>query len=349
MSERQNRFLKTVKNSAVIHNPVLFEAIGIAPVVAMAISLKSAIILSVVSAVELVIIELFACLLLKHLKRSIRMPIYAILGMAINIPMYMLFKFIIPNETANAGIFLPLLAVNSLIALHCERFAVKHKLSETFTDAVSAGASYAFVILVLGIVREVLGNGTFYGIKLNLPVKLSGLIMPFGGFLLLGFMAAVLKSIINKKYPDAKPEEAFDLSEISQSHIVKIKNILNSDFDPYGENEDEAEPVLNIKKAKKEKHDKPSNTTKTEKNKKPEKRKNSSRKKRASAPVSSDTAREKPRAQKISDSADNYLKDFEDMLADLDEYKNKYSVDDETEQKDKTGGAGENEKGGDDE
>lgn len=100
---------------------------------------------------------------------------------------------------------MPLLAVNSLIALHCERFAVKHNFKATALDAVSAGFSYAAVILIVGVVREILGSGTVYSVKLNIPVKLPGLLMPFGGFLLLGFMAAALKAIINKNTPKSIP------------------------------------------------------------------------------------------------------------------------------------------------
>lgn len=172
MPDKKKKSVSVIRSSAIIKNPVLFEAIGIAPVVAMAVSLKSAIILSFVSFVELLLIECLACLLMKKLKGSVRKMIYAILGLLINIPLFMLFRYLAPNETANAGIFLPLLAVNSLIALHCERFAVKHNFKATALDAVSAGFSYAAVILIVGVVREILGSGTVYSVKLNIPVKL---------------------------------------------------------------------------------------------------------------------------------------------------------------------------------
>lgn len=126
---------------------------------------------------------------------------------------------------------MPLLAVNSLIALHCERFAVKHNFKATALDAVSAGFSYAAVILIVGVVREILGSGTVYSVKLNIPVKLPGLLMPFGGFLLLGFMAAALKAIINKKYPEKHPDASFDLSEVKQSHVIKLREFLDTDLD----------------------------------------------------------------------------------------------------------------------
>ena len=239
MPDKKKKSVSVIRSSAIIKNPVLFEAIGIAPVVAMAVSLKSAIILSFVSFVELLLIECLACLLMKKLKGSVRKMIYAILGLLINIPLFMLFRYLAPNETANAGIFLPLLAVNSLIALHCERFAVKHNFKATALDAVSAGFSYAAVILIVGVVREILGSGTVYSVKLNIPVKLPGLLMPFGGFLLLGFMAAALKAIINKKYPEKHPDASFDLSEVKQSHVIKLREFLDTDLDFFELGEEE--------------------------------------------------------------------------------------------------------------
>lgn len=65
MSDRNRKIADGIRNSALIQNPVLFEAIGIAPIAAIAVSLKTAIILAVASCLELVIIELFTCLALK--------------------------------------------------------------------------------------------------------------------------------------------------------------------------------------------------------------------------------------------------------------------------------------------
>ncbi len=307
-----------IRNSAIVKNPVLFEAVGLAPVVAMAVSLKSAIILATVSALELLIIELFASLLLRRFKSRYRMPIYAVLGMLVNIPCFMFFEHFTPNEANSAGIFLPLLAVNSLIALHCERFAVKHRVRETLVDAVSAGAGYAFVVLIVGTLREVLGSGTIYSVPLHLPVRLQGLLLPFGGFLLIGFFAAVMKSLIRKKYPDAHPEQAFDMREISQSHIGKMKALLNEDFNPYAE-EDIPEPAQNtdFPLRKKEKSAKPPKTRREKADRKTP-RANASAAETASAPA------EKTRS--VREMRNDYLQDFDEMLSELDAYKQKQSA-----------------------
>lgn len=318
MPDKKKKSVSVIRSSAIIKNPVLFEAIGIAPVVAMAVSLKSAIILSFVSFVELLLIECLACLLMKKLKGSVRKMIYAILGLLINIPLFMLFRYLAPNETANAGIFLPLLAVNSLIALHCERFAVKHNFKATALDAVSAGFSYAAVILIVGVVREILGSGTVYSVKLNIPVKLPGLLMPFGGFLLLGFMAAALKAIINKKYPEKHPDASFDLSEVKQSHVIKLREFLDTDLDFFeiGEEEPQNEkekPRTDKKKSSAAKRKAPSSSVKKTASA-PAKSKKGTGKNGASRSRAADTERQKDKNFGSSS-------EFEEILSELEKYK----------------------------
>lgn len=318
MADTGKHLRKSIRNSAIVKNPVLFEAVGLAPVVAMAVSLKSAIILATVSALELLIIELFASLLLRRLKSRYRMPIYAVLGMLVNIPCFMFFEHFTPNEANSAGIFLPLLAVNSLIALHCERFAVKHNLRETLVDAVSAGAGYAFVVLIVGILREILGSGTIYSVPLHFPVRLQGLLLPFGGFLLIGFFAAGMKFFIRKKYPDAHPERAFDMREISQSHIGKIKTLLNEDFNPYAEeNTDEPAHNTNFPLRTKEKSAKPMKTRRGKAEK---------RIPRVNAAATETETVSEEKIRSVREMRNDYLQDFDEMLSELDAYKQKQSA-----------------------
>lgn len=338
MSDRNRKIADGIRNSALIQNPVLFEAIGIAPIAAMAVSLKTAIILAVASCLELVIIELFACLALKKVKSYFRMPVYAALGMLINLPVFMFFAKFTPNEALNVGIFLPLLAVNSLIALHCERFAVKNKMKDTFVDAISAAAGYAFVLLLVGTAREILGSGTIYSIDLHLPVQLSGLLMPFGGLLLLGFLAAAVKGLIAKRYPEEDPEKAFSLQEISESHVGSFRTLAQSDFNPYDDTEDEETPRVKREKAKKEK---PVQEKRGKKEPKPEKvkkekAKNSgkvSKKKKKpeaaaaempqSVPTAAPVTKTEERPVRRARHEDDYLLEFDEMLSELDSYKKK--------------------------
>lgn len=326
MAEKTTSVREGIRNSAVIKNPVLFEAIGLAPVVAMAVSVKTAVMLSVISTAELIIIESVACLLLKKLRHSFRVLIYAVLGVLINIPLFMFFNRIAPNETANVSIFLPVIAVNSLIALHCERIAVKNDFKTTLVDAVSASVGYVFIIFLLGILREVLGSGAFYSFDLKLPVKFSGLLLPFGGFLLLGFAAAFFKMLIKKKYPDEKPEAAFNLSEISDTHFEELKNAVEEDFNPFdGFFDSDESNSATEEQSQEEKQPKQSklHLKRPEKPKK-EKKEKKDRKEKQDIPA-------KPVADSVSEIADEtsedkpvkpersraYESEFDDILAEL--------------------------------
>ncbi len=337
MSDRNRKIADGIRNSALIQNPVLFEAIGIAPIAAIAVSLKTAIILAVASCLELVIIELFTCLALKKVKSYFRMPVYAALGMLINLPVFMFFAKFTPNEALNVGIFLPLLAVNSLIALHCERFAVKNKMKDTFVDAISAAAGYAFVLLLVGTAREILGSGTIYSVDLHLPVQLTGLLAPFGGLLLVGFLAAAVKALIAKRYPEEDPEKAFSLQEISESHVGSFRTLAQSDFNPYDDTEDEDAPrVKREKKEKpvKEKHSKQKPKQEKIKKEKPKKSGKVSKQKAKpdivaaempqSVPVASPAAKTEERpVRRARHEDDDYLLEFDEMLSELDSYKKK--------------------------
>ena len=337
MSDRNRKIADGIRNSALIQNPVLFEAIGIAPIAAIAVSLKTAIILAVASCLELVIIELFTCLALKKVKSYFRMPVYAALGMLINLPVFMFFAKFTPNETLNVGIFLPLLAVNSLIALHCERFAVKNKMKDTFVDAISAAAGYAFVLLLVGTAREILGSGTIYSVDLHLPVQLTGLLAPFGGLLLVGFLAAAVKALIAKRYPEEDPEKAFSLQEISESHVGSFRTLAQSDFNPYDDTEDEDAPrVKREKKEKpvKEKHGKKKTKQEKIKKEKPKKSGKVSKQKEKpdivaaempqSVPAASPAAKtEEHPVRRARHEDDDYLLEFDEMLSELDSYKKK--------------------------
>lgn len=337
MSDRNRKIADGIRNSALIQNPVLFEAIGIAPIAAIAVSLKTAIILAVASCLELVIIELFTCLALKKVKSYFRMPVYAALGMLINLPVFMFFAKFTPNETLNVGIFLPLLAVNSLIALHCERFAVKNKMKDTFVDAISAAAGYAFVLLLVGTAREILGSGTIYSVDLHLPVQLTGLLAPFGGLLLVGFLAAAVKALIAKRYPEEDPEKAFSLQEISESHVGSFRTLAQSDFNPYDDSEDDDTPrVKREKKEKpvKEKHGKKKTKQEKIKKEKPKKSGKVSKQKEKpdivaaempqSVPAASPAAKTEERpVRRARHEDDDYLLEFDEMLSELDSYKKK--------------------------
>ena len=339
----KNQTFKRIRNSAVIKNPLLFEAIGLCPVVAIATSLRLSIFLAVVTAIEMIVCEVLASLLLKNVRRYWRVMLYAIFGVAVIFPIMILVNRFFPDISINFGIYLPLMAVNSLIALHCERVAVKNNVKDSFIDAASASLSYGAVTILVGFLRELFANGSIADISINMPVKFPALATPFGGLLIIGFLAAGLKAFVMAKYPDKSPDRAFDTSEIRRSLRGSLKELMKDDFDPYGEGANETESAfIRVRKERKLKAEETqfntkevtdiSETTVQTTTEKPEKIKNEKKKKEKPSKLKkqTETPRREPRTR--NENERTYLDDFSDMLTELEEYKNR--TDTETEKTD---------------
>lgn len=310
MSDREKIF-RRIRNSAVIKNPLLFEAVGLCPVVAIAVSLRSAVYLAVITAMQMIVCEVLASGLLKNVRRYLRVALYFVFGIAIIYPIMYLTNRFIPFVSVNLGIYLPLMAVNSLVALHCERIAVKNTVKNSFVDAVSASLSYGAVTVVTGSFRELLGNGTICGFDIHLPVKVSALLLPFGGLIILGFASAVLKSFIVRRYPEESPDKSFDTSEIRRSLRGSFKDLMNDDFNPYGDSDAEVKQESAFDLARKNRD------KKVKKLMKPVKKDNIKNRKQE-AKIAESTA------EKASRNA--YVSEFTVILEELEEYKKTYEA-----------------------
>lgn len=316
MSEKNSVF-KRILNSAVIKNPLLFEAVGLCPVVAVTLSLRLAVFLAVVTAIELIVCEVLASLLLKNVRRYWRVLLYVIFSIGVIFPVMLITNRFFPDMSINFGVYLPLMTVNSLVALHCERVAVKNDVKNSMIDAVSASMSYGAVAIITGLFREIFANGSIGGISLGLNVTFPALLTPFGGLLIIGFLAAAFKSVINRKYPDASPDRAFDTSEVTRSVRGKWRELMNDELDPYSFGTEDAFTRIRKEKRAERKLEKPQEVKeeKTEKPKKEKVKKPKKTKKTKEAP------KREPRARQSDERT--YLDDFSDMLSELEEYKNR--------------------------
>ena len=197
-----------IKN-AVIFNPVLVQLVGLCPVIAASSSLKNAVILSVVASAELISVCIIASALFKKMPRWVRVPLCFVTGLVLIFPaLWYVETQTLAVLSLGMKIFIPLIAINSVVAVRCEQFAVKNSVKSAFFDAATTGIGASAVFIVAGALREIMSNGTIGGISLNTPVHLKGMMLPFGCLVLLGFMAAALKALVAKKYPTYMDEPA---------------------------------------------------------------------------------------------------------------------------------------------
>ena len=196
---------------AVIFNPVLIQLVGLCPVVAASTTLSTSVVLSAALCLDLILTCVIASALFKKIPRWIRVALYLIIGLALVCPiLWYIETFTLVNLGLGLKIYLPLLAINSVTAVHCEQFAVKNDVKLAFYDACAVGIGGSAVCILVGTVREIFGLGSLAGVKLDLPVTFRGMALPFGCLVLLGFFAAGLKAFISYRYPNYLEESEPD-------------------------------------------------------------------------------------------------------------------------------------------
>ena len=237
-SGRKYSFSDALFSSTFIHNPVLIQAAGLCAIVAVATTLKTAVLLAAAFFPVLIITQVFACLALKKVPRWIRVAIYLLIGTAIIAGIIYAIDTFMPEISLGAGIYLALTAANSIIALHCEKLAVKTDLRHAFFDSVATALGYAAVIIPVGALREMIGSSTIWGANIKVPMAFPAILMPFGGFLFLAFFAAALKALINKRFPEHSAETEM---KIKKTSVIVSKKNLPEDLAPAEEEKETAE------------------------------------------------------------------------------------------------------------
>lgn len=237
-SGRKYSFSDALFSSTFIHNPVLIQAAGLCAIVAVATTLKTAVLLAAAFFPVLIITQVFACLALKKAPRWIRVAIYLLIGTAIIAGIIYAIDTFIPEISLGAGIYLALTAANSIIALHCEKLAVKTDLRHAFFDSVATALGYAAVIIPVGALREMIGSSTIWGANIKVPMTYPAILMPFGGFLFLAFFAAALKALINKRFPEHSAETEM---KIKKTSVIVSKKNLPENLAPAEEEKETAE------------------------------------------------------------------------------------------------------------
>ena len=145
------------------------------------------------------IITFFTVLLSSFVPRkipyTIRIIIYACVASAIFVPTAMYMDYLFPETLFSLGVFLPLLIANSLIVVKSESRFHKHKRGYMVLDLICHTLGFFIVIVLVGMIRELIGSGSFMGIPINGMVTAPAILFPFSGFIMVGFMSAFVKSI----------------------------------------------------------------------------------------------------------------------------------------------------------
>ena len=178
-------------------NPVLVFALGICPALAVSSFALNAVGMGLATTFVLLCTNTVISLLRKVIPDRVRIPCFIVLTAAfVTITQLIVQAYVYPLYLA-LGIFLPLITVNCLIMARAEIFAKKNRLFDSVIDAVGMGLGFTLALLAIASIREVFGNGTWFG--LEVPVlndfNISLFTMAPGGFIAFGLLIAIANKV----------------------------------------------------------------------------------------------------------------------------------------------------------
>lgn len=195
--ERHRRFLSAI-DGFFLKNPVLEKGVIVAPVVVASVSLKNAVVLSIAFSILTFFTVLIASFFPSRMPHTLRVIFAVAISGGLYIPVAMLIDLWFPDAAYQLGIFLPLMITNPLIIWRSESRFFQEKKGFMILDLLLHILGFWAVICLVGAARELWGSGTLWGHYMSfVSDPVTGILLPFSGFILIGFLAAALQRCRN--------------------------------------------------------------------------------------------------------------------------------------------------------
>lgn len=189
--------MKIFLNGLINENPTFVLFLGMCPTLATTTSAINGLSMGLATMVVLICTNFVISAIKNITPDMVRIPVFIVVIAAFVTILQMLMSAYAPDSINNAlGIYIPLIVVNCIILGRAESFACKHTPVESIFDGLGIGLGFACALTLLGMVRELLGAGSIFGIHL-LPEVTNVLlfVLPPGAFLTLGYLVAIFNKI----------------------------------------------------------------------------------------------------------------------------------------------------------
>ena len=192
-------FKKQFNEGLLSKNPVLVQLLGLCSVLAITTSLFNGLGMGLSVTIILICSNVLISLLRKVIPSQIRIAAYIVIIASFVTIVDLLLQALLPELSESLGVFIPLIVVNCIVLGRAEAFASKNGVLASAVDGLCQGIGYTVALVIMCVIRELLGSGTFGGGILNngegiriIPEGYPAMmmVMPVGGFLTLGFVIA---------------------------------------------------------------------------------------------------------------------------------------------------------------
>ena len=210
-------FKKQFTEGLLTKNPVTVQLLGMCSTLAITTSLFNGLGMGISVTLILICSNVLISALRKVIPSQIRIAAYIVIIAGFVTIVDLLLQAFLPELSESLGVFIPLIVVNCIILGRAEAFASKNGVLASAVDGLCQGIGYTVALVVMSVLRELLGSGTFGGgllggglgyVVIPDPYPAMKIVMPVGGFLTLGVVIAFSQWLVARIEKKNKKKEA---------------------------------------------------------------------------------------------------------------------------------------------
>ncbi len=191
--------LKIILNGIVKENPTFVLLLGMCPTLGTTTSAINGLGMGFATLVVLACSNTAIALVKNLIPDMVRIPSFIVIIATFVTVLEMLMKAYVPSLYASLGLFIPLIVVNCIVLGRAESFAAKNTPFDAMCDGVGCGLGFTLALTVLGSVREILGSGMVFGLKLwSDEYGILAFVLAPGAFIALAYLIVIVNKITKK-------------------------------------------------------------------------------------------------------------------------------------------------------
>lgn len=194
-----NKYEKITLDGIIFNNPTFMLVLGTCPTLAMIkSSAMSALGMGLCVIVVLTLSNMIISALRKVIPNEVRIPCYIVIIATLVTLVQMVLEKFLPDLYDSLGAFLALIVVNCIVLGRAEAFANKHTVLESAVDGLANGIGFTLALTFMGIICELLGSASLFGVKMPWSFKIRIFSTPAGAFIVYGTCIALFTYVMDK-------------------------------------------------------------------------------------------------------------------------------------------------------
>ncbi len=191
-----NKYLERLYNGLIKENPTLVLMLGMCPTLAVSTAAINGIGMGLSTTAVLILSNFVISVLRRVIPNEVRLPAYIVIVASLVTVTELLIEAYLPSIYEALGIYIPLIVVNCIILGRAEAYANKNTPDLAVMDGIGMGLGFTVALTLAGLVRELLGAGTAFGLTVFPKEYAIGiLIQPPGAFLVIALFIIIMNAI----------------------------------------------------------------------------------------------------------------------------------------------------------